>query len=175
MEFIPILFIIITIISVVVRAASKSASKSQPARPAFPPLSVDMPAQAKTPQTPQYYAEGQGASLESRLSDPYQAAYEVSQPAFDMSKPALGVSLEMGDLPEDAQVGVKSSDISQDIKPVNMDLSELKPDIPLRDAGDAAPLPAAVVFDRIRFLTDRTEFVKAVIYSEILRPKFRSR
>lgn len=173
---IVIIFVIITIITSVIRSATKSASKSgAPPRPIFPTLSVDQPAQRPEPiqaapqrDEPRYYSEGQAGGLESRLNDPYAAAYESSQPAVYSSMETAGGS-------EGATDYVKPADILPEIKATDADLTELKPDIPLRDARDTAPLPAAVQFDRLRFFTDRTEVAKAVIYSEILRPKFKSR
>jgi hypothetical protein len=189
MDVIVVIIVIVSIIASVIKSANKAASKGrtppQGMRPYFPPLSVDEPSGVNPP------AEQKSPGSGSAVPDPYggaydaaaladMGAYETAAPetggAYDAGVPDSRTSLEFGSIQEGTDAPVGSAEIMPDIKAVNVDLTELKMDLA---TGDASPAPGSAagipLFDRTGILKDRGEIVKAVIYSEILRPKFKYR
>ncbi len=155
MEAIIIFFIIFAVIIPVIVSAGKTKNKSSGAppvsRPYFPTLSFD------EPQPQNHYAP---------------AMDFTEQPQYGKTTEGISFNESVPDVikPAEADLSALQYDLQELNASVKPDLKEA--DIPIIEMpGESADS----ALKRLTLFSDKDDIIKAVIYSEIMRPRFRLR
>lgn len=170
MEGIFIVFVIISVIVSIIGAAAKQAKKSsnpQQNRSYFPPLSVD------TPQDPSAFRP-----IERYYSGPkniQSAGVEECEGSITFSTEGTGqegtTSLEEADYTL-TEISL-SEDTSIEKRSPEADLTLLRAEALKKGREAQSVIEEVTTANRVKLFDNQDEFVKAVIYSEILKPRFK--
>lgn len=157
MDGIIVVFIIISIIISIVNAITKQAKKSgnPPQRQDyFPPLSVDEPQYTVMPlQQNEDYCEGSRVVSAEGIGEEGLTSIE----AVDYALKELNSS-------EDTSIEKRNPEI---------DLKVLQAEVFKKDSAPQTIQEEPSLASRLKLFESQDEFVKAVIYSEILQPRFK--